>query len=86
MSAHIEWLDAAATCAQVFLPGEEWVGEGEHPRPVLTLANDDVVAIEGTPAQLRALAARITAVAATVEDRLTAATDHHSAAEAQAPL
>jgi hypothetical protein len=33
---------------------------------------------------LRALAARITAVAATVEARLTAATAHHSAAEAQA--
>lgn len=86
MSAHIEWLDAAATCAQVFLPGEEWVGQGEHRRPVLTLAGDDVVAIEGTPAQLRALAARITAVAATVEDRLAAATAHRAAAESQALL
>lgn len=86
MSGHIEWLAAATTSVQVFLPGEEWVGEGEHRRPVLTLAGDDVVALEGTPAQLRALAARITAVAATVEDRLTATAAHHSAAEAQALL
>jgi hypothetical protein len=35
---------------------------------------------------LRALAARITAVAATVEDRLTATTAHHAAGEAQALL
>jgi hypothetical protein len=32
------------------------VGAGEHRRPVLTHAQDDVIAIEGTPAELRALA------------------------------
>jgi len=37
---------------------------------VLTLAQDDVIAIEDTPAQLRALAARITAVAAAAESRV----------------
>lgn len=61
MSAHIEWLDAAGTSVQTFAPGEEWVGQGLHRRPVLTLAQDDIVAIEGTPPQIRALAARITA-------------------------
>ena len=63
MSAHIEWLAARETSLQVFTPGEDWVGAGEHRQPVLTLAGDDVVAIQGTPAELRALAARITAVA-----------------------
>lgn len=84
MSVHIEWLAAAETSVQVFLPGEEWAGEGEHRRPVLTLANDEVVAIEGTPAQLRALAARITAVASTVEARQNATAAHQAAAEAEA--
>lgn len=78
MSTHIEWMAAAVTSVQVFLPGEEWVGEGEHRRPVLTLAGDDVVAIEGSPAQLRALGARITAVASAVEARLAAATAHQA--------
>lgn len=84
MSVHVEWLAAAETSVQVFLPGEDWVGEGEHRRPVLTLATDDVVAIEGSPAQLRALAARITVLASTVEARLSAATAHRASAEAEA--
>ena len=62
MSAHIEWLAARETSVQVFTPGEDWVGAGAHRQPVLTLAGDDVVAIQGTPAELRALAARIRAV------------------------
>lgn len=70
MSAHIEWLAARETSVQVFTPGEDWVGAGEHRQPVLTLAGDDVVAIQGTPAELRALAARITAVATTASGRL----------------
>ena len=49
------------------------MGQGQHRRPVLTLAQDEVVAIEGTPAQLRALAARITAVASAAETRMAAA-------------
>mgnify|MGYP003393911867 CR=1 FL=1 len=53
MSAHIEWLAAAETSVQVFTPGEEWVGAGQHRRPVLTLAQDDVIAF-----LRRALAAR----------------------------
>ena len=61
---------AAETSVQVFTPGEDWVGAGEHRRPVLTLAQDDVIAIEGTPAELRALAARITAVATAASARL----------------
>lgn len=55
MSAHIAWLAAAETSVQVFTPGEDWVGAGQHPRPVLTLAQDDVIAFQGTPAELRAL-------------------------------
>ena len=70
MSAHIEWLAARETSVQVFTPGEDWVGAGEHRQPVLTLAGDDVVAIQGTPAELRALAARITAVATAASGRL----------------
>lgn len=75
MSAHIEWLAAAETSVQVFTPGEDWVGAGEHRRAVLTLAGDDVVAIEGTPAELRALAARITAVASAASARLDLAAE-----------
>ena len=30
MSAHIEWLAARETSLQVFTPGEDWVGAGEH--------------------------------------------------------
>lgn len=59
MTVHIEWLHAAETSATVLSPGEQWVGEGMHRRPVLTLADDAVVAIEGTPAQLLELSARI---------------------------
>ena len=70
MSAHIEWLAAAETSVQVFIPGEDWVGAGQHRRPVLTLAQDDVIAFQGTPAELRALAARITAVATAASARL----------------
>ena len=70
MSAHIEWLAARETSVQVFTPGEDWVGAGEHRQPVLTLAGDDVVAIQGTPAELRALAAsgRLDLAAATARD------------------
>ena len=70
MSAHIEWLAARETSLQVFTPGEDWVGAGEHRQPVLTLAGDDVMAIQGTPAELRALAARISVVVAAASTRL----------------
>lgn len=51
---------------RVYAPGQEWAGADQQDHPVLTLFSlSEVVAIEGTPAQLRALAARITAVAAT---------------------
>ncbi|MGE9808986.1 hypothetical protein [Janibacter sp. G1551] len=70
MSAHIEWLAARETSVQVFTPGEDWVGAGEHRQPVLTLAGDDVIAIQGTPTELRALAARITAVTTAASARL----------------
>lgn len=70
MSAHIEWLAARETSLQVFTPGEGWVGAGEQRQPVLTLAGDDVVAIQGTPAELRALAARISVVVAAASTRL----------------
>ena len=75
MSAHIEWLSARETSLQVFTPGEDWVGAGEHRQPVLTLAGDDVVAIQGTPAELRALAARISVVVAAASTRLDRSTD-----------
>ena len=75
MTAHIEWLAAAETSVQVFTPGEDWVGAGQHRRPVLTLAQDDVIAFQGTPAELRALAARITAVAAAASARLDLAAE-----------
>ena len=81
MSAHIEWLAARETSVQVFTPGEDWVGAGEHRQPVLTLAGDDVVAIQGTPAELRALAARITAVATAASGRLDLAARELTAAE-----
>jgi hypothetical protein len=70
VSAHIEWLAARETSLQVFTRGEDWVGASEHRQPVLTLAGDDVVAIQGTPAELRALAARISAVVAAASTRL----------------
>jgi len=56
-------------------PGEDWVGAGQHRRPVLTLAQDDVIAIQGTPSELRALAARITAVATAASARLDLAAE-----------
>lgn len=63
VSAHIEWLNASETNVEVLAPGDEWVGEGLHHQHVLTLAQDEIVAIEGTPAEIRAFAARINAVA-----------------------
>jgi len=68
MSVHVEWLAANATCAEVIAPGEDWVA-AEHQRPdryVLALSTDEVTAIEGTLPELRALAARITAVVTAV--------------------
>lgn len=64
MSVHVEWLAARETCAEVIAPGEDWVA-AEHQEPdryVLALSTDEVTAIEGTLPELRALAARITAV------------------------
>lgn len=71
MSANVEWLNAADTSVEAFALGEDWVGAAEQDKPVLTLSGSEVVAIEGTPAQLRALAARITAVTTAAADRLT---------------
>lgn len=73
MSAHIEWLAAAETSVAVFAPGDHWVGAAQHRHPVVTLAQDDVIAIQGTPAELRALAARIMAVVAASSARLGSA-------------
>lgn len=73
MSTHVEWLAAAATRVQVYVPGEDWIGADQQRHPVLTLSHNDVVAIEGTPTQLRALAARINVVAAAASARLAAA-------------
>src|SRR3546814_16914862 len=80
VSAHIEWLAARETSVQVFTPGEDWVGAGEHRQPVLTLAGDDAVAIQGPPAELPALAARTTALATAATGRLD-----HAAARAAHP-
>ncbi len=62
MTTHVEWLRAVETTVSAFAPDESGSVRGVHRQQVLTLAQDDVVAIEGTPAELRALAARITAV------------------------
>lgn len=75
MSVHVEWLGAHDTCAEIIAPGEDWVA-AEHQNAdkfVLALSTDEVVAIEGTLPQLRALAARITAVIAGAETRFKAA-------------
>lgn len=66
MSLHVEWLGARETSVEVIGPGEDWVA-AEHQDPetyVLALSADEVTAIEGTLPELRALAARITAVVA----------------------
>jgi len=61
MSVHVEWLNAAEAQVEVYEPGEEWVGAEDQSRTVLTLSNDDVVAVEGSIDSLLALAARIAA-------------------------
>jgi hypothetical protein len=63
VSTHIEWLTAADISVRGFAAGADAgpilrAGAGEA---VLTLAGDDVVVIQGTPTELRALAARIAA-------------------------
>lgn len=65
MTVRVEWMRARETRVQVFAPGDDWIGAGQHRLPVLTLAVDEVLAIEGTPAELHALAERITAAAST---------------------
>ena len=74
MSVHVEWMSARDTCAEVIAPGEDWVA-AEHQDPnrhALALSVDEVTAIEGTLPELRALAARITAVVAGVSGRAIA--------------
>lgn len=71
MAAHVEWLAARETYAEVIAPGEDWVA-AEHQQPdryVLALSVSEVAAFEGTLPELRALAARITAVVAGVSTR-----------------
>ena len=68
MRTHVEWLAAHETRAEVIAPGEHWV-DAEHQNPhryVLALSTDEVTAFEGTLPELRALAARITAVVTAV--------------------
>lgn len=74
MSAHVEWMGARETCAEVIPPGEHWVAaEHQHSdKYVLALSVDEVTAIEGTLPELRALAARITAVVAGTSAHITA--------------
>ena len=72
MSTHVEWLAARETRAEVIAPGEDWVA-AEHQdsdRYVLALSVDEVTAIEGTLPELRALAARITAVVVSASTRV----------------
>lgn len=68
VSVHVEWLAAHDTRAEVIGPGEDWVAaDHQHPsKYVLALSIDEVTAIEGSLPELRALAARITAVVASV--------------------
>ncbi|MGY2872835.1 hypothetical protein ACVW00_000025 [Marmoricola sp. URHA0025 HA25] len=74
MSVHVKRLAANATCAKVIAPGEDWVPAQHHraERYVLALSTDDVTAFEGTLPELRALAARITAVVASVASAVDA--------------
>lgn len=72
MSTQVEWLTAAETSVQVVTPGEEWAGGGRHRSPVIVLAKGNVIAIEGTPSELRALSARIAAVVAASASRFDA--------------
>lgn len=61
MSARVEWMSASMVEANVFAPGEEWVGADAQDAGwyVLTLALDEVTAVEGTLADLRAVASRV---------------------------
>lgn len=73
MSVHVKRLAASATCAKVIAPGET----GSPPSTVApsatsSLSTDDVTAFEGTLPELRALAARITAVVASVASAVEA--------------
>lgn len=64
MSVRIEWFDAKNTCAEIFAPGDDWVGAGFQGTTTyaLTLSHNEIAAIEGTPEELHALADRIRAV------------------------
>lgn len=61
MSTRIEWMDAADVEVAVLAPGEDWIGADDHAPDahVLTLAVDEVTAIEGSLAALLVLADRI---------------------------
>lgn len=63
MTVHVEWLRARETRAEVIAPGDDWVSDEPDPGCyILALSNSDTTAIMGTLPELRALAARITAV------------------------
>lgn len=60
MGVHVEWVDAASVRLALVQPGgfEDDYGT-ENDRHALVLGGDDAVVIEGTPAELRALVARL---------------------------
>lgn len=61
MGVHVEWVDAATTRVAFVPPGEVEDSYGtENDRHALVLADDDLVVIEGTPAELKALIERMT--------------------------
>lgn len=61
MGIRVEWMSASMVEANVFAPGEDWVGSDAQDAGwyVLTLALDEVTAVEGTLADLRAVANRV---------------------------
>ncbi len=62
MAIHVEWVDAASTSVTNLKPGELEDPYGtRNERPALVLHLDDAVVIEGSRAELRALAERMLA-------------------------
>jgi hypothetical protein len=60
MGMHVEWVNAPSTIVTYLEPGEIEDAYGtENDRPALVLHLDDAVVIEGTRAELRALAMRM---------------------------
>ena len=64
MGVHVEWASAAETTVEIVRPDDDWsdaYGQRIAPGKLgLALSSSDVVMIEGTPDELRALAQRVT--------------------------